>query len=179
MPPPPAANIGILHSDGIRGIVKPPPDRDPQPLFEVDSSIGFRLVRLMNHLTTAFEREIASRCNVSLVQWRVLAVLARHPRLSAADIAAFLGHTPMSVGRAIQQLERRRKLARTTSERDRRRIELELTAAGRELYQQVAPFAIRREQQLLAGLGANEILVLSRLLDVMLRSISDTQTPGA
>jgi DNA-binding MarR family transcriptional regulator len=75
--------------------------------------------------------------DVTLAQYRALVVLwTRGPR-RAADLADALEVTPSTASRMVERLVRKGLVGRSRSDEDRRTVSLELTAAGREVVQQV------------------------------------------
>jgi len=107
------------------------------------------------------------RFGLSIPEWRVLAVLARHPGLSAAEVARLTRMDAVAVSRAVARLLAAGRLRRTIARDDRRRSVLAVTAAGTAVYREVAPLALGYERELLATLGAAERAALDRALDAL------------
>lgn len=153
-----------------------PPDN---PLH-LDRFIPYRLSVLSNTVSMiiagAYEREFG----LSIPQWRVIAVLARYPDLSAVEVAERTAMDKVAVSRAVQGLLDSKRVLRAYDKGDRRRSILRLSAAGQSVYQRVAPLALRYEQELLSALSATDQRALDRLLTRLLdkaqsmRSETDT-----
>jgi DNA-binding MarR family transcriptional regulator len=105
---------------------------------------------------------------LTIPEWRVLAVLADKPSLTAAEISTRTAMDKVAVSRAVAQLLARRAIVRRTSAQDRRRAHLELSAAGLEVYANVAPVARAYERELLGPLSRAERRALDRLLTILL-----------
>ncbi|HUB73558.1 MAG TPA: MarR family transcriptional regulator [Solirubrobacteraceae bacterium] len=75
--------------------------------------------------------------DVTLAQYRVLVELAARGPLRAADLAAALSVDRSTATRMCERLVRKRLVHRRRESADRRAVRLTLTAAGRELVQQV------------------------------------------
>ena len=54
----------------------------------VDSSVFFKLIRLVNLTARPFNEVIGKRHELKLNEWRVMVVLASHPRCFATDVVA-------------------------------------------------------------------------------------------
>lgn len=102
--------------------------------------------------------------DLTMPAWRSLAVIARFGPLSAGDLGARTSSDPFRVVRAIDLLVSRQLITRDPDPRDRRRARLELTDAGRALYEQIESGAIANEKFIRAGLTAQEIRVLESIL---------------
>ena len=111
-------------------------------------------------IAEAYEREFG----LSIPQWRVIAVLARYPNLSAIEVAERTAMDKVAVSRAVQGLLANRRLVRAYDSGDRRRTRLRLSNAGRSVYTRVAPLALSYEKKLLAALSPTDRRVLDRLL---------------
>jgi DNA-binding MarR family transcriptional regulator len=93
-----------------------------------------------------------------------MAVLGRHPGLSAGEVAQRTAMDKVAVSRAVARLLARGLLARDTHGDDRRRSVLSLSREGQGVHDQVVPLALEYERRLLAPLDADERAQLERLL---------------
>ena len=141
---------------------------DPVDQLHLDRFIPYRLSVLTNIVSMiiagAYEREF----ELSIPQWRVMAVLARYPDLSAVEVAERTAMDKVAVSRAVQGLLDSKRVLRAYDKGDRRRSILRLSAAGQAVYQRVAPLALRYEQELLSALSATDQRALDRLLTRLL-----------
>src|SRR5690348_92048 len=67
---------------------------------------------------------------LSVSQFRGLAFLNAHPDASLSEVADYLGLTPPSTSKLIDELVRRKLVTRRAAQHDRRRTMLRLTARG-------------------------------------------------
>lgn len=88
-----------------------------------------RIVRLLR----LADREAEAAHGLSAAQLFVLNTLWTEPASSLADLAARTMTDQSSVSTVVARLVERKLVARTTSEADRRRSELQLTAAGERI----------------------------------------------
>lgn len=126
----------------------------PAPTLELDRFLPYRLSVLANTVSTAIAAAYAERHGLTIPQWRVLAVLAQEPGLSAAEVAARTAMDKVAVSRAVAGLERERRVRRGAARDDRRRQRLALTRAGRDVYSRIVPAALAYERRLLEALDA-------------------------
>ncbi len=134
------------------------------PVLELERFLPYRLSVLSNNVSQAIARQYAERFELSVNEWRAMAILGRYPGVSANEVAERTAMDKVAVSRALARLIDAGRVRRTTHGDDRRRSVLELTARGRRVYEQVAPMALRHEQRLLAHLDAQERDWLDRIL---------------
>jgi len=134
------------------------------PVLELERFLPYRLSVLSNNVSQAIARQYAERFELSVNEWRAMAILGRYPGVSANEVAERTAMDKVAVSRALARLIDAGRVRRTTHGDDRRRSVLELTARGRKVYEQVAPMALRHEQRLLAHLDTQERDWLDRIL---------------
>jgi DNA-binding MarR family transcriptional regulator len=123
----------------------------------------YRIVALGHAISGRLARAYADE-NLTIPEWRVLAVVAQADALAARDV---VGKTPMdkmTVSRAVASLEGKGVIVRLQSEADRRVNMLSLSKSGRALFDRVAVLALGFEDELLAGLSNDERATFDRLL---------------
>jgi DNA-binding MarR family transcriptional regulator len=162
----------------VRSKVQPTRPRRPTPRqrLPIDSSLIFKLVRVVNLTARPFVETLSRTHALSLNEWRTMVVLASHPGATASDIAEHTGLDKMSVSRAVAALSRHRRLLKAVDTHDARRTLLRLSAAGQTLFESIGQHAAQREAQLFVGITAAEQRVMSktidRLIGVLLQSDS-------
>jgi DNA-binding MarR family transcriptional regulator len=133
----------------------------------LDKFLPYRLSVLSNRLSAAIAESYSRRFGLSIPEWRVIAVLAVHPGVSAAEVAERTAMDKVAVSRAVRRLLATGRARRETAAGDRRRSVLELTAEGRRIYRRITPALRNYEAALLAGLSARE----QRQLDALLQRL--------
>lgn len=130
-------------------------------------------------LSNAVSRKVASiyerEFDLSIWQWRVIAVLGEAPDLTSTDVAQRTLMDKPTVSRAVASLIDRKLVSRAVDSDDRRRSPLSLTADGEAIYRAIIPRAIECEDALLAVLKPAEIEELKRLLTRLARVTSPDQ----
>jgi DNA-binding MarR family transcriptional regulator len=143
----------------------PKPARVP---LQLDSFLPYRLSVLSNTVSTAIAGAYHERFGLSIPEWRVLCILAMTPDLSAAEVAQRTAMDKVAVSRATASLLKMRRIERRIARSDRRRSVLRLSKAGETVYEQVAPFALAYERDLMQPLDERERTALDRLLRILL-----------
>jgi DNA-binding MarR family transcriptional regulator len=132
--------------------------------IDLDRFLPYRLSVLSNLVSGTIAAAYRRRFDLSIPEWRVLAVLARHPGLSAAEVAELTRMDAVAVSRAVSKLLAAGRLHRRTSHDDRRRSVLTVSRAGASVYREVAPLALEYERELLDTLAPGERAALDRAL---------------
>jgi DNA-binding MarR family transcriptional regulator len=138
------------------------------PKLHLDKFLPYRLSVLSNTVSGAIAQAYFLHFGLSIPEWRVMAILAATPGLSAAELTARTAMDKVAVSRAVAALLSAGRLRRTTAANDRRRTHLELTPAGIRVYAQVVPMALDYERQLLTPLSKRDRATLDRLLRALL-----------
>ena len=136
--------------------------------LELDRFLPFRLSVLSNTVSTAISGAYQQRFGLTIPEWRVMAVLAMNPGLSAAEVAQRTAMDKVAVSRAVTSLLKARRIGRQMARHDRRRSLLRLAPAGQRVYGEVVPFALAYERELLRPLSAKERAALDRAVRVLL-----------
>ena len=135
-----------------------------------EASLSFLICALGNKLSVSAERDLRKRLDVSLMEWRVLAVLAAEPAAPPGRIIAIAGVNKAAVSRAVNSLEHRKLLRRVAATDHGLRTHLFLTAAGLRLHRRGEGARLRGERLLLQGMTANERTRLISLLKKIMRN---------
>lgn len=137
-------------------------------LLQLEKFLPYRLSVLTNTVSSAIAGAYAQRFALSIPEWRVIAVLAGEPNLSAAEVAQRTAMDKVAVSRAVSSLLRAKRIERRVAAADRRRSVLRLSPEGERVYADVVPFALAYERELLRPLRSRERAVLERALRVLL-----------
>ncbi|HEX7111639.1 MAG TPA: MarR family transcriptional regulator [Mizugakiibacter sp.] len=142
-------------------------DRAP---LELERFLPYRLSILTNTVSQAIAREYEQRFDLSVTEWRVMAVLARYDAdgLSAREVAERTAMDKVAVSRAVARLVAAGRVTRRIHDGDKRRSVLRLTTNGWKVHDAVAPLARAQEREVLARLDAEERVWLTRILDKLL-----------
>ena len=139
--------------------------------------VPFRLNRLAAEVSSALSGEYQARYGLDIPEWRVLATLGfRNEACSAQYISDCTRTHKSTISRAVTALMERQLIERVENAEDRREFRLRLTRKGRALYEELIPRLLRKEQEILSCLSAQERKVLAVLLGKIEKSLELVQT---
>jgi len=139
--------------------------------------VPFRLNRLAAEVSSALSAEYQVRYGLDIPEWRVLATLGfRNEACSAQYISHCTRTHKSTISRAVTALMERHLVERVENEDDRREYQLRMTRKGKALYDELIPRLLRKEQEILACLSAQERKDFARLLGKIERSLELVQT---
>jgi DNA-binding MarR family transcriptional regulator len=136
--------------------------------LDLDGFVPYRLSVLTNRVSGAIARHYSERLDLSVPEWRVIAVLGQAPGLSAREVAERTAMDKVQVSRAVQSLLAAKRLTRTAHVKDGRIAHLSLSAKGQAIYNEVVPLALSLEKQFLSVLNTSE----QKSLDTLLTKLS-------
>jgi DNA-binding MarR family transcriptional regulator len=139
--------------------------------------VPFRLNRLAAEVSSALSSEYQERYGLDIPEWRVLATLGfRNDACSAQSIAHCTRTHKSTISRAVTALMNRQLVERVENEDDRREFRLRLTRKGKTLYEQLIPRLLRKEQEILSCLSAQERRDFASMLGKIEKSLDLVQT---
>jgi len=110
--------------------------------LKLEQFLPYQLNVVSSLVSQALSRVYAQRYGIGVPEWRVLVTLGQHPMMTAKAIGAHTHMHKTKVSRAVAILEKRRLLGRRANREDKREAFLSLTAAGRNIYEELAPHAL-------------------------------------
>ena len=139
--------------------------------------VPFRLNRLAAEVSDVLSGEYQQRYGLDIPEWRVLATLGFRDDACSAQYIAHCTRTHKStISRAVTALMTRQLVERVENEDDRREFRLRMTRKGKALYEELIPRLLRREQEILSCLSAQERRDFARLLGKIEQSLDLVQT---
>ena len=109
-------------------------------------------------------RQMLSKIGVTEQQWRVMRVLDERGRMDPKEIAEAACLLNPSLTRIMQLLEKKGLIARKGNPEDRRRVHVEITAAGRDMLVAAQPESLEIAEKLRSRVGQDK---LDELLDLL------------
>jgi DNA-binding MarR family transcriptional regulator len=137
----------------------------PHKTLDLEHFLPYRLSVLSNTISQAIAREYAQRFQLTVTEWRVIAVLGRYDGSAAREVAERTATDKVAISRAVAGLMQTGRVRRTVAAHDKRQSVLRLTAKGWKIYDEVTPRALEHERRLLAHLSVPEREWLARILD--------------
>jgi DNA-binding MarR family transcriptional regulator len=147
--------------------------------FRAQISLGYLLRRANSLLLDALEPLLEAR-GLSFTQYIVLMSVRDGIAVNPKDICRQIRHDSGALTRVIDQLAERGFLQRARRDRDRRKVELELTAAGRHAIEGVIPDVVDGLNTVLAEFSSDEVRELKRLLGKLIARLEslDERAPA-
>lgn len=144
-----------------------------KPALSLSEYLPYRLAITSNRVSRMVARAYRARFGLSIWEWRTLAILGEGRSITAQDLAELAAMDKVAVSRAVKSLVERGLVERVVHEGDGRSRLLHLTAAGQDVYEDVAPMALTAEARLLEKLSPGERDQLAGLLDKIRVSAQD------
>jgi DNA-binding MarR family transcriptional regulator len=139
--------------------------------------VPFRLNRLAAEVSAALSSEYQERYGLDIPEWRVLATLGfRNEACSAQHVAHCTRTHKSAISRAVTALLRRQLVERVENQDDRREYRLRMTRKGKALYEELISRLLRKEQEILSCLSAQERKDFALMLGKIERSLDLVQT---
>lgn len=141
--------------------------------LRLDAFIPYRLSVASNAVSSRIAESYRARFGLKIAEWRLIAILAETDALTPQSLAQATRMDKISVSRAAAALIERRLIAARANPDDGRSHILSLSDEGASLYAEIAPLALKMENDLLSTFSAEE----RALLETLLRRIETAANP--
>jgi DNA-binding MarR family transcriptional regulator len=131
--------------------------------YKAQSSVGYLVKRSYAMCADVLEPVFAEH-GFTFLQYQILAWLRDGIALNPRDICAQYRQNSGALTRVIDQLEEKGFIERLRRDRDRRKVELQLTDAGRKVIERLIPLVVDQLNQVLQDFSSDELQQLTRLL---------------
>jgi DNA-binding MarR family transcriptional regulator len=146
--------------------------------YKAQTSVGYLIKRAQSLMWDVMEPVLEAR-GFTFIQYQILARLRDGIAVNPKDLCAQFRHNSGALTRVIDQLAERGFLVRARRDRDRRKVELELTPAGREVVERLVPLVVEKLNLALADFSSAEVQELIRLLLKLNGTLLSTVEPAA
>jgi len=131
--------------------------------------LAYRVLTLSQLLNRGIEVILDTNLGLSVRQWRVLLCIAHGGAQYVQDIADFCRYDKSQVSRAVAELLEKKLVYTAPSPTDGRRILVDMTAAGRQKYEQGMPLSLARQQRLASCLSAGELQTFEKAMQTLIK----------
>lgn len=145
---------------------------DRQSYIQLENYLPYQLSILSNRVSQGIAATYSQAYDLSIAEWRVLAVLGRFSGITASQVVARTAMDKVAISRTVKKLLEKRLVERRPTLADKRRLALYLSPPGNRLCSKIVPAAMAYEQQLLEVLELSEREQLQGILD-KLQSAAD------
>ena len=128
-------------------------------------------LRLIVRALRLFDRETQSRHGISAAQMFVLHALREGDGISLNQLAELTATDQSSASVVVQRLVEAGYLKRSTNERDRRRVEIRLTPAGRKIARRTPHPTQDKLMKSIAAMPASQRKQLVRLMEKLVNGM--------
>ncbi len=146
--------------------------------YKAQFSVGY-LVKRAHSLMMDTMEPIFEAHGFTFVQYVILSWLRDGIAVNPKDICAQYRHDSGALTRVIDQLAERGLLERVRRDRDRRKVELQLTPAGRQVIESLVPLLVDKLNLALGDFSEAEVQELLRLLIKLNTSLQAGIEPAA
>lgn len=139
-------------------------------VFRLENWLPFEFSFVANRVSSTLARMYKERYGLSVVGWRVLAVLNSESPLSAKQVSERTAMNAVNVSRAVAHLATLGMVRRGSNARDYRQVLLSPSKKGLAAYREVVPLAIAIEEELLRGMQGAERELLVQAMRILSRN---------
>lgn len=159
---------------------RPQSKPDVAPLvLDLERYVPALLVFLANKLTAGASTLLRRHFSVGTTEWRIMALLAVEPWITANRVCKVIGFDKAAVSRSVAVLQDKALVLSRPHASDSRSQELALSKGGWRLHDRIILVSLEREERLLSGLKPAEREQLIALLNRLHAKIPDMNGPIA
>ena len=151
----------------------PARERDGHRVLDLEGYIPFLISAIGNKWSRSSSGLYLREFGVGVTEWRIIAMLAIEPRITAYRVCQVIGLDKAAASRALKALEQRDLVRSWQEDPHNHRKLVELTAAGWDMHDRIIVVARRREALMLSDLSHDEVVTLAALLGRVHRRIPD------
>jgi DNA-binding MarR family transcriptional regulator len=141
----------------------------------LNAFLPYRISIISEIVSRIFASHYEARFNISIHEWRVIAVLGEAGPLSTQGVIECTQMDRVRVSRAVIRLGDKGVIARRPHPDDQRAHMLRLSQRGTKIYQEIVPLALSLQAQLVELFTPDEGATLNRLLDKLLVGASQLE----
>ncbi len=144
------------------------------PMRAFARSLPMQLLRAREAVMRRFRPMLHSH-GVTEQQWRVIRALVESEAAEIGALAQRCCILPASLTRIVDTLEEKKLVTRRPHPADQRRVVVEVSAAGRRLFQAVAPHSEAHYREIAALVGAERLDAFYAMLDDIIERLGANQ----
>jgi DNA-binding MarR family transcriptional regulator len=145
--------------------------------YRAQNSVGYLIKRAHSLMLDVLE-PVLEKHGFTFIQYVILSWLRDGIALNPKDICLQFRHNSGALTRVIDQLAERGLLERIRRDRDRRKVELQLTVAGRKTIEGLIPLVVEKLNLALADFTSAEVQEFLRLLVKLNTTLQSAVEPG-
>jgi MarR family transcriptional regulator, organic hydroperoxide resistance regulator len=148
------------------------------PHLDLSDYLPYLLNRVGFALVSRFSADALAERDLSIVMWRVLAVLSNNGGQRQIDISEHTSIDVSTLSRVVTRLIRMGLVSRTRSSSNSREVVVELTPKGRIMVAQMIPIAQELQARATRGIAKKDMALVKRALEKMYDNLVPAQPPS-
>lgn len=145
--------------------------------YKAQNSVGYLIKRAQSMMLDVLEREVFAQRDFTYLQYVILTWVRDGIAINPKDICVQFRHDSGALTRVIDQLAERGLIERVRRDRDRRKVELQLTEAGRQAVESLVPLVVDKLNLALSDFSGEEVQEFLRLLRKLNSRLQTTLDP--
>ena len=141
--------------------------------LNLDNYVPAYLTYLAGKISSSASATYRPKFGVGITDWRIMALLATEPWITAGRVCDVIGLDKAAVSRSVQRDEIKRIGHVQRTDDDQYRQLIALTRKGLNLHDRIVKLSLERERQLLKGFSAAERKLLINFLSRMHAQVVD------
>lgn len=146
--------------------------RSDRIVLDITNYIPYFLAAVNNPLSRGASKIYLKKFNLGIVEWRVIAMLAIEPCITASRICDVVALDKGATSRALTRLHALGYLEFSSKKSDIRRKKWSLNDAGYLIHGQILRLALLREEKLVEGIAPADIEVFLRVIRMMHKNVN-------
>ncbi len=142
--------------------------------LNLDNYVPAYLTYLAGKISNSASATYRPKFGVGITDWRIMALLATEPWISAGRVCDVIGLDKAAVSRSVHGMKSNGIVDVQRTDDDQSRQLIALTRKGLNLHDRIVKLSLERERQLLKGFSAAERKLLINFLSRMHTQVVDT-----
>jgi DNA-binding MarR family transcriptional regulator len=146
--------------------------------LNLDNYVPAYLTYLAGKISNSASATYRPKFGVGITDWRIMALLASEPWISAGRVCDVIGLDKAAVSRSVRAMKSNGIVDVQQTDDDQSRQLIALTRKGLNLHDRIVKLSLERERQLLDSFSAGERKMLINFLSRMHAQVVDTNASG-
>ncbi len=146
--------------------------------LDLDNYVPAYLTYLAGKISNSASAAYRPKFGVGITDWRIMALLATEPWISAGRVCDVIGLDKAAVSRSVREMKKGGIVDMHWVDDDQYRQLIALTHKGLILHDRIVKLSLEREQQLLKSFSAAERKMLINFLSRMHEHVVDANATG-
>ena len=142
--------------------------------LDLDNYVPAYLTYLVGKISSSASAAYRPKFGIGITEWRIMALLATEPWISAGRICDVIGLDKGAVSRSVREMKKVGIVDVRLGTDDKQRQLIALSRKGLTLHDRIVKISLAREQELLKTFSAAERKILINFLSRMHAQVVDT-----